>query len=128
MSGIADASSGETEATLTDLAEKLSELRVHLEDVVADLNGRRGEISPIHDERGTTTAESGTDNRASENGRLRCYGCGRMEAKGAAGWTLRLCPDDELHTFCPDCDSRYLNSPYGRVSATGQARPGRQPS
>jgi hypothetical protein len=70
-----------TEATLNELAEKLSALREHLEQVVAAL----------HDPPG---ADRG----------LRCHGCGRTSPGGRAGWTLRLCGDDELHPFCPDCD------------------------
>jgi hypothetical protein len=71
---------------LTEVAEKLSKLREHLDRVVAELNAD-----------------------TSRNGQLRCHECGRMGSKDAAGWTLRLCGDDELHPFCPDCDQRYFN-------------------
>ncbi len=70
--------------TLSELAEKVSTLRAHLDQVLASLK------SPA-------------------DGRLRCYECGQMASSGEAGWTLRLCADDELHAFCPGCDERYFS-------------------
>jgi hypothetical protein len=67
-------------ATLAELSEKLARLRQHLEHLASDLNG----------------PSSGAD------GRLRCHECGRVGSKSDAGWTLRLCADDELHHFCPE--------------------------
>lgn len=73
-----------TEEILNDLAQRLSELRLHLEQVRTELT--RGDKSS-----------------------LRCRTCGRMQVSEQPGWTLRLCADDELHAFCPDCDLRHLN-------------------
>lgn len=42
-------------------------------------------------------------NLGGENGRLRCARCGRDGSRGEDGWTLQLCGDDQLHTFCHDC-------------------------
>lgn len=75
-----------TEEILNDLAQRLSELRLHLEQVRMELTRR----------------EVG-------KGSLRCYACGRMQVSEQPGWTLRLCADDELHAFCPDCDRRHLS-------------------
>ena len=71
---------------LDSLAQRLSELRQQLEQVRRDLS--RGEIGERD---------------------LRCHTCGRQRATDQAGWTLRLCADDELHAFCPDCDHRHLH-------------------
>jgi hypothetical protein len=112
MSGLADASGRETaatDATLTDLAEKLSELRAHVEHVAADLNARREDSRVTRNELGSASARPG--------GRLRCHECSRVGPIDAAGWTLRLCGDDELHTFCPDCDYRYFNGNGRSASA-----------
>jgi hypothetical protein len=79
------AATAQSAVTLAELGEKLSALRRHLNQVVADLN------APPDDER-----------------RLRCRECGRVGSKDESGWTLRLGGDDELHTCCPDCD-RYLS-------------------
>lgn len=75
-----------TEAILSDLAHRLSELRQHLEQVRADLNHASGE-QPA----------------------LRCHICGLRRPTGQEGWTLRLCHDDELHTLCPECDRQHVN-------------------
>ena len=76
--------------TLEELAEKLSKLRKHLDQVVVALNAPRdGGVARRHSD--------GAD------GGLCCYECGRMGSKDEAGWTLRLCADDELHAFCPVC-------------------------
>ena len=84
-----------TEATLDELAEKLSELRQHLEQVLTVLNG--------------ATSEGHADNAGFEASRLRCHACGRTESTERAGWTLRLCGDDELHPYCPDCDRLHVD-------------------
>jgi hypothetical protein len=71
-----------TEVTLAELAGKLAKLREHLHQVLVDLD-------------------------APARGRLRCHECGLTgSSEDAAGWTMRLCGDDELHAFCPDCDRR----------------------
>jgi hypothetical protein len=93
-----------TDATLKELAQRLVELRQHLEQVrtglsLATSQGRAG--SPNVDESS-----------------LRCHTCGRAMSTDQAGWTLRLCGDDELHPFCPDCDRRHVN---------GDGRNGRTP-
>ena len=84
-----------TDPTLNDLAQKLVELRQHLEQVRTGLS------------------------RATSGGRayLRCHTCGRERSTDEAGWTLRLCGDDELHPFCPDCDRRHVNG-NGRNGST----------
>lgn len=80
------------EPTLDELAQKLLVLRQHLDQVLDDLN------------RATLGARDG-DARADESS-LRCYACSRIGSTRQAGWTLRLCGDDELHPVCPDCDQR----------------------
>ena len=87
------------EPTLDELAQKLSELRQHLEQVVTGLN------------RATSGARIG-DSRADENS-VRCHACSRTGSTQQAGWTLRLCGDDELHPFCPDCDRRGVDGNGG---------------
>lgn len=96
-----------TDARLHELAEELSELRQQLEEVVVRLNGlseeRRGSRtrSPVAAS-GPASSHPGPD----ETG-LHCHACGRRRPEGEEpGWTLRLCGDDELHPFCPECDSR----------------------
>jgi|GEM_PF-4621196 len=78
------------EASLEALAQKLATLREHLQQVVAVLNERR--------EFGRPLVSS-----------LRCHECGRSTVDHQGGWTLRLCGDDELHPFCPDCDRRRVD-------------------
>ena len=70
---------------LKDLARRLRELKTELQQVRTALH--RGEVG---------------------NDRLRCHTCGRPKTSHQAGWTLRLCADDELHAFCADCDRRHL--------------------
>ena len=126
MSGGADRSDGEAAAiaaTLTDLAQKLAELRELVRQAAVDLNARR--IST----RGARTVALPTTRSArlpqliaattSTEGRVCCHECGRAGPGAVKGWTLRLCGDDELHTFCPDCDRRYFNGTAGNASATG---------
>ena len=74
-----------TDEILQDLSQRLWELRAQLQQVRTDLN----------------SGELGKDT-------LRCHTCGRQKASDQAGWTHRLCADDELHVFCPDCDHRQL--------------------
>lgn len=76
-----------SEATLIELSEKLSELRQHLEQVRLDLVQARAGDSRFR------------------KGSVRCHTCGRKNSSDEAGWSLRLCSDDELHLFCPDCQS-----------------------
>lgn len=98
--GLAD-SGAATEASFNELREKLSDLREHLKQMTAALNEQR---------------EGGRRSERAGDGRdLRCYTCGRTRPKEQTGWTLRLCGDDELHPFCPDCDRRH-------VSADGEDR------
>jgi hypothetical protein len=52
------------------------------------------------------------DSRADENS-VRCHACSRTGSTQQAGWTLRLCGDDELHPFCPDCDRRHVDGRNG---------------
>jgi hypothetical protein len=80
-----------TGPTLDELAEKLATLREHLDQVVAGLKpARNGSVVVrVHS--------------AGADGSLSCYECGRTGSKDEAGWTLRLCADDELHAFCPAC-------------------------
>ena len=85
-----------SEPTLDELAQKLSELRQHLEQVLRGLN------------RGAPGARIG-DSLAAESS-LQCHACSRTGSSREAGWTLRLCGDDELHPFCPDCDHREVDA------------------
>jgi len=64
------------EPTLDELAQKLLDLRRHLEQVLVDLN------------RGTSGARGG-DSKADESS-LRCHACSRIGSTQEAGWTLRL--------------------------------------
>jgi len=103
VSAAGNASGGDTPPvvpTLSELAEKLSQLKEHLDQVVADLNAPR------------------EDEGASANCGLRCHECGGRGAAGAAGWTRRLCGDDALHVFCPDCDHRFFNGDAGESRPT----------
>lgn len=100
-------------ATLTELAEKLSTLRDHLDRVVAELNARRGGNGDLRETTVVSAFRRGSRNSARTDGRLRCHECGRTGSHDAAGWTLRLCGDDELHPFCRECDSRYFNGNGG---------------
>lgn len=93
------------EPTLDELGEKLRELRRHLDQVLRSLD-RASSNPPLGDPR---SAESS----------LRCYSCNRTGSAGQAGWTLRLCGDDELHPFCSACDRRYVH---------GEGRGGTQPT
>lgn len=76
-----------TEEILHNLAQRLSELRQHLEQIRTDLN--RSDM---------------------EKTSLSCHTCGRRRASNEPGWTMRLCTDDELHPFCPHCDRRDTNA------------------
>lgn len=74
--------------TLDELAQRLLLLRQHLDEVLDELD------------RATRGRQARTDES------LRCHACSRIGSIRQAGWTLRLCGDDELHPFCPDCDRR----------------------
>ena len=73
------------------LAEQLAKLREHLDEAVARA------VDPPADEYDRLR------NLGGQGGHLRCAGCGREGSRGENGWTLRLCSDDQLHTFCHDC-------------------------
>ena len=97
-----------TEPTLDELGRKLSELRQHLELVLKGLDrapskGPTGDASP-------------------ERVSFRCHACGRTRLAEHTGWTLRLCGDDELHPFCPECDRRHVNGD-GRNGTPAEAAP-----
>lgn len=96
-----------TGPTLAELAEKFSKLREHLEHVIGVLN------APLEDgvvgERPGGAALHRFRNSADPDQHLHCHECGRIGSKDEAGWTLRLCGDDELHAFCLDCD-KYVSS------------------
>jgi hypothetical protein len=93
-----------TEATLNELAERLVELRQHLEQVRVGLS--------------RATSEGRAGNSTDQQSALRCHTCGRARSTHQMGWTLRLCADDELHPFCPDCDRRHVNG-NGRNGSEG---------
>src|SRR5690242_20721885 len=95
-----------TEPTLDELGQKLRELRHHLDEVLRSLD-RATSTMPIGDLR-------------SDRSSLRCHACNRTGSTSQAGWTLRLCGDDELHPFCPDCDRRYVHG-EGRNEAQPKA-------
>ncbi len=84
-----------TEATLEELARRLSDLREHLRQVVTGQN--------------LATSGGRADNSSRAEGSLRCHACGRTRSTDHVGWTLRLCVDDVLHLFCPDCDRRHVD-------------------
>jgi hypothetical protein len=114
MGGLADSSRRETsatQATLAELAQKLAELRAHLEHVSAGLDARREGNRGIDAEPVPARESSFAKPKAAV--RLRCHECGSVGPSDGMGWTLRLCGDDELHTFCPDCDHRYFNGNGG---------------
>lgn len=90
------------EPTLDELAQKLWELRQHLEQVLTGL--------------GRATSHAATDFRAADAS-LRCHACHRTGSTRQTGWTLRLCGDDELHPFCPDCDRRHADGRNGAQAA-----------
>jgi hypothetical protein len=94
-----------TGASLTELAQKLLELRGHLEQVMTGLNDLREEREVGDASRPVRFVRRSGGSRI--EGGLRCRACGRTPAADRTGWTLRLCGDDVLHTFCPDCDRRH---------------------
>jgi hypothetical protein len=100
------------ETTLHELATKLSELRQHLEQVVTGLNDLREESRGIRNRSHAATAGRLPRFRI-EDGSLRCHACGRASPSNQSGWTLRLCGDDELHPFCPECDRRDVSDEAG---------------
>jgi hypothetical protein len=86
------------EPTLDELAEKLWELRQHLEQVTGP---------------GGATSHAAFGDFRTDDTSLRCHACNRTGSTHQAGWTLRLCGDDELHPFCPDCDRRHVDGSNG---------------
>ena len=95
--------------TLTELADKLSDLREHLDEIVARLNTLhdRDRVPPAG-------AQAPAPRRrfvaaGTESGPFHCHECGELSPPDPTGWTLRLCGDDELHPFCPSCDRRHVN-------------------
>jgi hypothetical protein len=89
---------------LEELAQRLAELRDHLDEVVARLGEVREDERVIRED--VRVAISAYGAGSSREGSLRCHECGRLDVADDVGWTLRLCGDDELHPFCPDCDRR----------------------
>lgn len=87
------------EPTLDELAEKLWELRQHLEQVLTGPGG--------------ATSHAAFGDFRTDDTSLRCHACNRTGSTHQAGWTLRLCGDDELHPFCPDCDRRHVDGRNG---------------
>ncbi len=88
-------------ATLAEIAEKLSKLREHLNQVVANLDASADDWTREHGD----VPLVGRFRRSFDADRsLRCHDCGRIGSTDQTGWTLRLCGDDELHAFCSDCD------------------------
>lgn len=105
-----------TTATLNELAEKLSTLRKHLEQVIAGLNvpqEANGVVREVPRVAGSVARRlpriTGTEDS------LRCHECGLTGQSGGEGWTMRLCGDDVLHAFCPDCDYRYFHRDHGEA-------------
>ena len=90
------------EPTLDELAQKLWDLRQHLEHVLIPLN--------------RTGSDRLTEDSRADESRLRCYACNRTGSTRHAGWTLRLCGDDELHPFCPECDRRDVDGEGSNVT------------
>ena len=97
------AATAQSATTLAELAEKLSELREHLDQVVADLNASSDDWMRRQD--GDVALGVGFRHSANVDRRLRCRECGRIGSTDESGWTLRLYGDDELHACCPDCDT-----------------------
>jgi hypothetical protein len=88
--------------TLAEVAEKLSELREHVDQTVARLNALCNR---------DTVASTNVDT-------FRCHECGEESRADQSGWTLRLCGDDELHPFCPSCDRRHVSGIGGGTRRT----------
>jgi hypothetical protein len=97
--------------TLAGLAEKLSELREHLDQVVARLNTLhdRDQVVPAAAPSATPGRRRRFAKASTETDRFRCHECDKLSPSDQTGWTLRLCGDDELHPFCPSCDRRHVN-------------------
>jgi len=92
------------EPTLDELAQKLLELRQHLEQVLAALDdASRGRLG----------------NSRADGTSLRCHACGRTRWVDQPGWTLRLCGDNELHPFCPECDRGHVNGDGTNATQAG---------
>jgi hypothetical protein len=101
-----------TEPTLDELAQKLLELRQHLEQVLTGLHNNM-------------TSRERVGDSSVEGKSFRCHACGRPSLSDQPGWTLRLCGDDELHQFCPDCDGAQAEA--RSEGPTSSARLGEEP-
>lgn len=95
--------------TLPELVEKLSELREHLDQVLARLNTLHDRNRAVPAAAHTATLGRRFVNADTETDRFRCHQCGELSPTDQTGWTLRLCGDDQLHPFCPSCDRRHVN-------------------
>jgi hypothetical protein len=102
----AENGSGASGPTLDELARRLAELRENFDEVVASLDGLREDARVIREDVRAAISAYGSGSPGRDEGGLRCHECGRIDAAERPGWTLRLCGDDELHPFCPDCDRR----------------------
>ena len=54
-------------------------------------------------------------NLGGEHGEVRCAECGRGGTREEEGWTLQLCGDDQLHTFCRNCYEREFGNLASRL-------------
>ena len=95
-------------ASLPELAEKLSDLRKDLDEVIARVKDLHREDRMSREEAHAPTPDRLFGMPNTDRGCLRCHECGRLSSTDRAGWTLRLCGDDELHPFCPACDGRHV--------------------
>lgn len=112
-------------ATLGELAEQLSELREHLDRIRAGLSDLREDDGGIRD--AAPAASRRRIGQASAEG-LRCHECGRRSSTDQAGWTLRLCGDDQLHPFCPTCDRRPVSGNGGAGPTSAGLRSSQAPA
>lgn len=103
--------------SLSELAERLAELRDHLDEVVARLNEVHEDERVSREDVRAAISAYGSRGSGAEEDALCCHECGRLDLAQEAGWTLRLCGDDELHPFCPDCDRRRVGSVRDRSGA-----------
>lgn len=106
--------------SLPELAEKLSELRKDLDEVIARVHR---EDRMIREEAHAARPDREFGMRDNNRGGLRCHQCGQLGSTDQAGWTLRLCGDNELHPFCPTCDHRHVT---GNGASNGNGAQGKQ--